>query len=122
MPIIIFNLWDYFIVMSTPNIYDVLDNLSVRFLKQISDKLKIERKWHRFDLISGIVNNIGNHNINQIINEINKENQLNQQNKVNKIDNTDLVTSVNGQTGAVSLTTDDVPEGIINLYYLGYWK
>jgi predicted heme/steroid binding protein len=36
----------------------------------------------------------------------------------NKVDNTDSVSSVNGQTGAVSLTTDNVPEGIINLYYL----
>jgi hypothetical protein len=35
----------------------------------------------------------------------------------NKIDNTDLVTSVNGQTGAVSLTTDNISEGITNLYY-----
>ena len=29
-----------------------------------------------------------------------------------KVDNTDSVTSVNGQTGAVSLTTDNIPEGI----------
>ena len=36
----------------------------------------------------------------------------------NKVDNTDSVSSVNGQTGAVSLTTDNVSEGIINLYYL----
>ena len=36
----------------------------------------------------------------------------------NKVDNTDLVTSVNGQTGAVSLTTDNIPEGATNLYYL----
>jgi hypothetical protein len=36
----------------------------------------------------------------------------------NKVDNTDLVTSVNGQVGAVSLTTDNVPEGTTNLYYL----
>ena len=35
-----------------------------------------------------------------------------------KIDNTDLVTSVNGQIGAVSLTTDTIPEGSTNLYYL----
>lgn len=36
----------------------------------------------------------------------------------NKVDNTDSVSSVNGQTGAVSLTTDDISEGITNLYYL----
>ena len=36
----------------------------------------------------------------------------------NKVDNTDSVSSVNGQTGAVSLTTDDISEGIVNLYYL----
>ena len=36
----------------------------------------------------------------------------------NKVDNTDAVTSVNGQTGAVSLTTDNIPEGTTNLYYL----
>lgn len=36
----------------------------------------------------------------------------------NKVDNTDAVTSVNGQTGAVSLTTDNIPEGSTNLYYL----
>lgn len=36
----------------------------------------------------------------------------------NKVDNTDLVTSVNGQVGAVSLTTDNIPEGTTNLYYL----
>jgi len=36
----------------------------------------------------------------------------------NKVDNTDLVTSVNGQVGAVSLTTDNIPEGATNLYYL----
>jgi len=35
-----------------------------------------------------------------------------------KIDNTDLVTSVNGQIGAVNLTTDNIPEGATNLYYL----
>jgi hypothetical protein len=35
-----------------------------------------------------------------------------------KVDNTDSVTSVNGQTGAVSLTTDNIPEGTTNLYYL----
>ena len=35
-----------------------------------------------------------------------------------KVDNTESVTSVNGQTGAVSLTTDDIPEGSTNLYYL----
>lgn len=34
-----------------------------------------------------------------------------------QIDNTDSVSSVNGYTGAVSLTTDDVPEGAVNLYY-----
>ena len=33
-----------------------------------------------------------------------------------KIDNTESVTSVNGQTGAVSLDTDDVAEGTTNLY------
>jgi hypothetical protein len=36
----------------------------------------------------------------------------------NKVDNTDSVTSVNGQTGAVSLTTDNIPEGTTNLYFL----
>jgi hypothetical protein len=35
-----------------------------------------------------------------------------------KVDNTDSVTSVNGQTGAVSLTTDNIPEGTTNLYFL----
>ncbi len=34
-----------------------------------------------------------------------------------QVDNTDAVVSVNGQTGAVSLTTDNVPEGSVNLYY-----
>lgn len=34
-----------------------------------------------------------------------------------KVDNTDAVTSVNGQTGAVSLTTDNIPEGVSNLYF-----
>jgi hypothetical protein len=34
-----------------------------------------------------------------------------------KIDNTDSVSSVNGFTGAVSLTTDNVPEGATNKYY-----
>jgi hypothetical protein len=34
-----------------------------------------------------------------------------------KIDNTDSVSSVNGFTGAVSLTTDNVPEGVANKYY-----
>jgi len=36
----------------------------------------------------------------------------------NKVDNTDAVSSVNGQIGAVSLTTDNISEGITNLYYL----
>ena len=36
----------------------------------------------------------------------------------NKVDNTDAVSSVNGFTGAVNLTTDNVPEGTTNLYYL----
>jgi hypothetical protein len=35
-----------------------------------------------------------------------------------KVDNTDSVTSVNGFTGAVSLTTDNIPEGTTNLYFL----
>jgi hypothetical protein len=35
-----------------------------------------------------------------------------------KIDNTDSVTSVNGFIGAVNLTTDNIPEGATNLYYL----
>lgn len=35
-----------------------------------------------------------------------------------KVDNTDAVSSVNGQTGAVSLTTDNISEGTTNLYYL----
>jgi len=34
-----------------------------------------------------------------------------------KVDNTDAVSSVNGFTGAVSLTTDNVPEGATNLYF-----
>ena len=34
-----------------------------------------------------------------------------------KVDNTDAVTSVNGQVGAVSLTTDNIPEGLTNLYF-----
>ena len=35
-----------------------------------------------------------------------------------KVDNTESVVSVNGFTGAVSLTTDNIPEGTTNLYYL----
>jgi hypothetical protein len=34
-----------------------------------------------------------------------------------KVDNTDSVSSVNGFTGAVSLTTDDISEGATNLYF-----
>ena len=34
-----------------------------------------------------------------------------------KVDNTDSVSSVNGFTGAVSLTTDNIPEGVTNLYF-----
>ena len=34
-----------------------------------------------------------------------------------QVDNTDSVTSVNGQTGAVSLTTDNIPEGVVNQYF-----
>jgi hypothetical protein len=34
-----------------------------------------------------------------------------------KVDNTDAVSSVNGFTGAVNLTTDNIPEGSTNLYY-----
>jgi predicted heme/steroid binding protein len=34
-----------------------------------------------------------------------------------QVDNTDAVVSVNGQTGAVSLTTDNISEGVTNLYY-----
>lgn len=34
-----------------------------------------------------------------------------------KVDNTDSVVSVNGFTGAVSLTTDNISEGATNLYY-----
>jgi len=34
-----------------------------------------------------------------------------------KVDNTDAVSSVNGFTGAVSLTTDNVSEGATNLYF-----
>ena len=34
-----------------------------------------------------------------------------------KVDNTDAVTSVNGFTGAVSLTTDNIAEGATNLYF-----
>ena len=35
-----------------------------------------------------------------------------------QVDNTDAVTSVNGFTGAVSLTTDNISEGSANLYFL----
>jgi hypothetical protein len=35
----------------------------------------------------------------------------------NKVDNSDSVSSVNGQTGAVSLTTDNVSQGSTNLYF-----
>ncbi len=35
-----------------------------------------------------------------------------------KVDNTESVSSVNGFTGAVSLTTDNIPEGSTNLYFL----
>jgi hypothetical protein len=35
-----------------------------------------------------------------------------------QVDNTDAVVSVNGQTGAVSLTTDNISEGSTNLYYI----
>jgi hypothetical protein len=35
-----------------------------------------------------------------------------------KVDNTESVSSVNGQTGAVSLTTDNISEGITNKYFL----
>jgi hypothetical protein len=35
-----------------------------------------------------------------------------------QVDNTDAVVSVNGQTGAVSLTTDNIPEGSTNQYFL----
>jgi hypothetical protein len=34
-----------------------------------------------------------------------------------KVDNTDAVVSVNGYTGAVSLVSSDVPEGLTNLYF-----
>lgn len=34
-----------------------------------------------------------------------------------QVDNTDAVVSVNGQTGAVSLTTDNIPEGATNKYF-----
>lgn len=34
-----------------------------------------------------------------------------------KVDNTDAVSSVNGYTGAVSLVSSDIPEGLTNLYY-----
>jgi hypothetical protein len=34
-----------------------------------------------------------------------------------KVDNTDAVVSVNGQTGAVSLTTDNISEGATNKYF-----
>jgi hypothetical protein len=34
-----------------------------------------------------------------------------------QVDNTDSVTSVNGQTGAVSLTTDNISEGAVNQYF-----
>lgn len=35
-----------------------------------------------------------------------------------QVDNTDAVVSVNGFTGAVSLTTDNIPEGLTNQYFL----
>ena len=35
-----------------------------------------------------------------------------------KVDNTDAVSSVNGFTGAVSLTTDNISEGVTNQYFL----
>jgi predicted heme/steroid binding protein len=35
-----------------------------------------------------------------------------------QVDNTDAVSSVNGQTGAVNLTTDNISEGTSNLYFL----
>ena len=35
-----------------------------------------------------------------------------------QVDNTDAVVSVNGQTGAVSLTTDNISEGATNQYFL----
>ena len=35
-----------------------------------------------------------------------------------KVDNSESVSSVNGFTGAVSLTTDNIPEGTTNLYFL----
>ena len=34
-----------------------------------------------------------------------------------KVDNTDAVISVNGYTGAVSLVSSDIPEGLTNLYF-----
>lgn len=34
-----------------------------------------------------------------------------------KVDNTDAVVSVNGYTGAVSLVSSDIPEGLTNLYW-----
>jgi hypothetical protein len=34
-----------------------------------------------------------------------------------QVDNTDAVVSVNGYTGAVSLVSSDIPEGLTNLYY-----
>jgi len=34
-----------------------------------------------------------------------------------KVDNTESVSSVNGFTGAVSLTTDNIPEGVTNQYF-----
>lgn len=34
-----------------------------------------------------------------------------------KVDNTDAVVSVNGYTGAVSLVSSDIPEGLTNLYF-----
>jgi hypothetical protein len=34
-----------------------------------------------------------------------------------KVDNTDSVTSVNGQVGAVSLTTDNISQGTTNIYF-----
>lgn len=34
-----------------------------------------------------------------------------------QVDNTDAVVSVNGYTGAVSLLSSDIPEGLTNLYY-----
>jgi hypothetical protein len=65
-----------------------------------------------------IVNVAGNTNLNGITDWKVGDWAIFNNNSWTKVDNTESVTSVNGQVGAVSLTTDDIPEGSTNLYYL----